>query len=280
MEELSLPCGQCIGCKLTRSITWATRAMHEAQEHENNCFITLTYNNANIPEDYSLDKTHFQKFLKRLRRQIEPAKISYFMAGEYGDETWRPHYHALIFGYDFPDKIQVQSKDVSNPYFLSTQLTSLWKKGNHIITNLTFETAAYVARYCTKKITGEKAEAHYNRIISDWDEITGEINTYQEVQLEPEYGTMSRKPAIGKTWLEKYMGDCYPSDYLIVNNRKLPIPKYYDKQLEKEDSFLYTQQKAARKIKAILTEHDDLQRLSQIAHVKKLQSNTLTRNKI
>jgi len=281
MEQINLPCGQCIGCKLRRSITWAARCMHEMQLHDNNCFITLTYDEEQLPNDHSLSKHHFQKFLKRLRHDIQPLKIRYFMAGEYGDSSWRPHYHAIIFNYDFPDKIRIQSKEVDNPYFISSQLSKLWTYGYHIIAQANFDTAAYVARYCTKKITGEKSEAHYQREILDWNEVTGEVNYYKQVNLEPEYATMSRRPAIGKEWFKKYKSDCYPSDYLVHEGRKLPIPQYYDKLLESEDEHLYRIQKTKRRLNAILNKEQlSLSRLYQINEIKKHQFKSMEKNKI
>lgn len=280
-EQIDIPCGQCIGCRLLKASIWAIRCYHEMSLHEENCFITLTYDDENLPNDYSVDKKVFQNFLKKFRREIYPKKISYFMAGEYGEQSWRPHYHAIIFGFDFPDKIRVQSKEVDNPYYISGFLSSLWPYGNHIIADANYETAAYVARYITKKITGTKAEAHYHRTILDWNEYTGEIYHWEEIQLEPEYCLMSRRPAIGKGWFEKYFKDCYPSDYLVVNGRKIPVPKYYDKLFEKMDSYNYLCQKNYRRIKKIMDDNKvDLKRLSQIEGVKHNKLKSLSRSKI
>lgn len=281
MDTIQLPCGQCIGCRIMRSVTWAARCMHEMSLHDSNCFITLTYDEEHLPDDRSLNKSVFQKFLKRLRKEIYPHKIRYFMCGEYGDDSWRPHYHAIIFGYDFPDKLRVQSQEVENPYFISTQLSRLWPYGFHVIAEANFDTAAYVARYCTKKITGEKAQSHYHRTILDWEPTTGEINYYNEVDLQPEYATMSRRPAVGKGWFDKYKSDCYPSDYLIVDSRKVPVPRYYDKLYEKEDALKIASIKQKRKLKAILNkEENTLARLRVREFVKQEQAKSLQRRKI
>ena len=281
IERVKLPCGQCIGCKLLRSVNWAVRCEHEMSLHEQNCFITLTYDEENLPQDYSLRKDHFINFMKRLRRAIDPVKVRYFMCGEYGEQSWRPHYHAILFGFAFPDKIQVQFKEVENPYFLSPLLKKLWKFGNHMIANATFETAAYCARYCTKKITGDLAEEHYNRTILKFDEDTGEIETYLETVLEPEYATMSRRPGIGKGWFEKYKSDCYPTDFLIRKGNKLPVPRYYDKLIEREDEVMLAQIKVARELHA---KKDFIEntgaRLIAREHCKRKQLETLKRNKI
>lgn len=291
-KEVTIPCGQCIGCKLTRSVTWASRCMHEAKEHDQNCFITLTYDEHNLPQDHSLRKDHFQKFLKRFRKAIHPQKIRYFMCGEYGDDSWRPHYHAIIFGYDFTSgttynkkycgrRQQIQSSEVGNPYYISPLLSQLWPDGFHLIAECTWETAAYVARYCTKKITGDQAEEHYTRTILDWNEFTGEIFEFRETELLPEYGTMSTRPGIGNEWFKKYKSDCYPSNFLIQDGRKTPIPKYYDKLLEQENEIEFKAIKIAREL-ALLAHKQDLtpERLKQ-RHITKLaQANQLKRNKI
>jgi hypothetical protein len=214
------------------------------------------------------------------------------MCGEYGDDSWRPHYHAIIFGYNFTSGIeyksewcearkQIQVSEVGNPYYISPLLSLLWPFGYHVIANCTWESAAYVARYCTKKVTGDKAEAHYNRLIIDWDEDSGELREFQEVDLEPEYATMSRRPGIGKGWYDKFKSDCYPSNYLIHDGHKTPIPKYYDKLLELEDEIQFKAVKMQREL-AILHCKDELTptRLRQRHKTKLSQYNTLKRTKI
>lgn len=280
MDRIQLPCGQCIGCRLLKSTQWALRMEHEMSLHNENCFITLTYNEKNLPKDNSLQKDHFVKFMKRLRKEISPTKVRYFMCGEYGDETWRPHYHAILFGYAFPDKMQVQSMEVDQPYFLSPLLSKLWKKGQHTIAEANFTTAAYVARYVTKKITGDMADEHYTREFIDFDEYTGEIKSYLKSELLPEYATMSRRPGIGKGWYDKYKTDCYPSDYLVKDGKYMPVPKYYDKLLEREDEVLLQQLKFKRTAKALRSPDNTYERLVAREHCKHKQTETLKRNKI
>ena len=291
--------------------------MHELQTTENNqaCFITLTYDDNHLPKDHSLNKEHFQDFLKRFRKSINKQygskineegvrvpvnPIRYFMAGEYGDHSWRPHYHAILFGYDFTEPIeyrgelhqerkQLQYLQTDNPYYISSYLSALWPFGNHIITNCTYETAAYTARYVVKKVTGEQAEDHYNRFIWEWNEFTGEIYNMQEVNLQPEYATMSRggttskgkAGGIGSKWFEKYKSDCYPSNYLIHNGSKLPIPKYYDTLLEREDETLLAQVKINREL-ALAARAADLtpEMLKKRLYYKEQQTKTLKRGAI
>jgi hypothetical protein len=231
---VTVPCGRCIGCRLEKSRQWAIRCIHEATLHDDNCFLTLTYDNEHLPEDWSLHKDHFQKFIKRLRHHAK--KLRYFHCGEYGDENRRPHYHAIIFGYDFPDKIPFK-QDATGRLFLSETLQKLWPYGFSTIGDVTFESAAYVARYVLKKVTGDNAEKHYQVI----DAETGEIH-----KTEPEYVTMSRRPGIAKEWYEKFKGDCYPSDFITHRGMKMRPPAFYDKQLEKEEPDQHRKTKAQR----------------------------------
>lgn len=240
---IDLACGQCIGCRLERSRQWAVRCNHEANLYEENCFLTLTYNDENLPSDGSINRRHVQLFLKRLRKKISPRKIRYVYAGEYGEKTHRPHYHFIIFNYDFPDKVlHSRNRDGDNLY-TSKILDDLWGLGHCLIGAVTFESAAYVARYCLKKVTGKNAQTHYERV----DPETGEIH-----KLEPEFFQPSLKPGIGKPWLEKYKSDVYPHDHVIVRGHKSRPPRAYDETLsETEVSQLKKKRmKTARKFKA------------------------------
>lgn len=242
-RQVSLPCGQCVGCRLERSRQWAMRCMHEAQLHENNCFITLTYNDENYPTNGSLAKDHFQKFLKRFRRAIAPAKIRYYMAGEYGTNFGRPHFHACIFGYDFHDKKLHQRTSSGSLIYTSKDLEKLWTYGYSSIGDVTFESAAYVARYIMQKQTGKDVDKnHYTYC----DLQTGEL-----VKLLPEYNNMSLKPGIGADWYKKYKNDVYPHDYVELRGQKIKPPKFYDKLFAKEnpyeyDQLLYNREKQAK----------------------------------
>lgn len=228
-EVIQIPCGQCIGCRLERSRQWAIRCSHEASLYDNNSFITLTYDDAHLPPSGSLDLSHFQKFMKRLRKSYKGQQavitddgetiypIRFFHCGEYGELKRRPHYHACLFNFDFPDK-KLYKIDNEQPLYNSKILDDLWGMGHAVIGNVTFQSAAYVARYITKKITGEAAEAHYT-------------NEHGEI-LKPEYTTMSRRPGIAADWFKKFGPDVFPGDFVVMNNRKMRPPKFYDRQYE------------------------------------------------
>ena len=219
LTGLMLPCGRCVGCRLERSRQWAVRISHEASLYEHNCFITLTYDEQHLPADGSLHVDHFQKFMKRLRKQNSNKRIRFYHCGEYGEKLGRPHYHAIIFNHDFDDK-EVFSTSKSGVLHVSAQLEKLWPFGYSTIGSVTFESAAYCARYVMKKITGRPADDHYTRI----DETTGEI-----FHLKPEYNTMSRRPGIAADWFKKFSGDLYPKDFFYLNGKKMrPVRFYYN----------------------------------------------------
>ncbi len=233
---LVIPCGKCCGCRLSASRSWAVRCVHESSLYRDNCFITLTYNPENLPENNSLYISHFQKFMKRLRKKYSH-KIRYYHCGEYGTLGNRPHYHACLFNHDFKDKILWQVKR-GNKTYRSKELESLWMKGHSLIGDVTFESAAYVARYIMKKVMGVRKEEEYSRVDMD----TGEIYYTKD----PEYVSMSLKPGIGHDFYQKYKSDMYPSDEVILKGKKLQVPKYYDKLFDLTDHEIFAMVKQDR----------------------------------
>ena len=203
--------------------------------HEENCFITLTYDKDHVPEDGSLRLRDFQLFMKRLRKRV--GKVRFFHCGEYGDKNRRPHYHAILFGFAFSDKVLFRIIN-NNPLYISNTLSELWPLGLSSIGDVTFESAAYVARYCVKKVTGEAAEDHYEWPHPD----TGEI-----VRVLPEYTTQSREPPIGGAWYEKYKKEVFPCDNVVIRNGIIcRPPKAYDRRLEASDPKVFRRVRGAR----------------------------------
>lgn len=201
------------------------RCVHESKLYDSNCFVTLTYDSDHIPADGSLNYDHFQKFMKRLRKRFASTRVRFYMCGEYGEITFRPHYHACLFGFDFPDKELFKTTGSGSKIYTSKILEALWPFGLSSVGEVTFESAAYVARYCMKKVTGHNAKAHYERV----DQDTGEI-----YQLAPEFNHMSLKPGIGATWYSKWKKDVYPHDFVVVNGKEVKPPKYYDTLFSRE----------------------------------------------
>lgn len=238
LEPLTLPCGQCIGCRLERSRQWAIRCMHEASLYEDNCFISLTYAPEHLPETGSLVLRDLQLFMKRLRKRFSPLEIRFFACGEYGEKYRRPHYHVCLFNYRPDDLVHYKNSPTGIRYYTSETLSKLWRYGHVVVGELTFESAAYVARYVTKKITGERAENHYSSV----DGETGEV-----YRLRPEFVTMSRRPGIASNWFKRFPNDVYPSDHVVVRGIRCKPPKYYDGQLEITDPDLLKSVKDTRK---------------------------------
>lgn len=225
------------------------RCVHEASLYKANSFITLTYNDANLPTRGSLNYAHFQQFMRRLRKEIAPRGVRFYMCGEYGPQLSRPHYHACLFGHDWDDKTYWNTTPAGAKLYRSGQLERLWGKGYTTTGDLTFESAAYTARYCMKKITGEEGKTHYKR----WDD-------QGEYELEPEFNHMSLKPGIGKRFLEKWETDIYPNDYVIINGKETKPPKYYDRQLAKHHEQTMEEIKYKREMKGRKQYEDNTER--------------------
>lgn len=215
--EIEIACGRCIGCRLDKARQWAIRILFESTLYDQNCFITLTYNDDNLPEGGSLNKRDIQLFFKRLRKAFPNQSIRYFQCGEYGDLLSRPHHHAIIFNFDFEDKVPFKRSGEYQLY-VSKTLAKLWPYGIHSIGNLTFDSACYTARYILKKITGDNADEHYQ----------GRL---------PEFVTMSRRPGIGKEWFELFSKDLYNHDVCVVSDDFIARPpKYFDTLYDLTDS--------------------------------------------
>lgn len=272
-RPVEVPCGRCIGCRLERSRQWAIRCVHEASLWPDNAFVTLTYDDSHVPPGGTLVKKDYQDFMKRLRHHF-PQKIRYFQCGEYGETTHRPHYHACLFNMDFPDKEFYTERQGVRLYF-SPMLQDVWGKGFCTIGDVTFESAAYVARYIMKKVTGDDAEEHYKSL----DPETGEI-----FDIIPEYVTMSRGGrgdglgGIGKGWFEKWSGDVYPDDTIVMRGKEMKPPRFYDGLFEQKDPEALMAIKHERLVYAKKhAEHNTRERLAVREKVKQAQVGQLKR---
>jgi hypothetical protein len=297
-EPLKIPCGQCMGCRLEKSREWAVRATHEASLHSRNCFVTLTYNNEHLPPDKSLHLDHFQDFMKRLRKKYVPKcpykpgtqersewmskhGIRFLHCGEYGEKFQRPHYHVLLFNFDFSDKVLLRQLPNGHKLYESDSLKALWPFGFHSIGAVTFESAAYVARYVTKKRTGDKpftikdyetgnieefdnADEYYEWI----DYSTGEV-----FRRRSEYATMSRRPGLARGWYDKFHTDIFPRDRLVINGQEVKPPSYYTRlfELYHPEEHLKLMERRRQNIKDISQERLDVMLKCKLARVKNLK---------
>lgn len=228
-RRVAVPCGKCLGCKLERSREWAVRCVHEAQMWRRNAFVTLTYNDKNVPRDGSLRPEDFVRFMKRLRL-IRPG-VRFLQAGEYG-KYGRPHHHCLLFNCDFDDKVFLSERK-GGTLFRSPLLERLWPYGFSSTAEVTFESAAYVARYTLKKV--------------------GEV---QEGGRRAPYMTMSRRPGIGAFWFNRFgRSDVLPRDMVITRGGAVSKPpRFYDELRKRFDPEGYALAKSKR-VAATLTEH-------------------------
>lgn len=211
--------------------------MHEAKMYDQNAFITLTYDPEKLPADYSLDLRHWQLFMKRLRKSLRQ-RLRFFACGEYGEENGRPHYHAIIFNHQFPDLKHYKTIN-DQQLFTSTTLTNLWQLGHCTTGSVTFQSAGYVSRYCTKKINGDDVVAlqnyyRFSPVDREWHFV------------KPEFAVMSRRPGIGHTWLQEFRSDVFPSGFIVVNGVKQSLPRYYVSQLSEEEQEIYKRAQRAK----------------------------------
>lgn len=256
-DRLKLPCGKCIGCLLERSRQWAVRCIHEASLHNQNCFLTLTYDDYHLPPGGSLCKETFVKFMKRLRKRCGSG-IRFFQCGEYGEKLKRPHHHVCLFGYDFGDKYVYGKSKSGHFLYRSPMLEELWPFGFCSIGELTKETAGYTARYCLKKLE--------HRI----DEYEG---------LVPEYVTMSRRPGIGRGYYELYKDDLFNYDVCVVDNGFLCKPPLrYDEWLAVDEPTRYGVVKLGRILAAKDIDEPALDRLMDLEHSLRIRTKSLKRN--
>lgn len=219
---LELPCGRCIGCKLDRARAWSIRISHEAQLYDSNVFATLTYNDDELPKSLSLEYRDFQLFVKRLREQVVGVSpdaegrrpLRYFVSGEYGGRTKRPHWHCVLFNVRFPDP---EPRYDGN--YRSDLCEAIWGKGEVVCGGVTQQSAAYVAGYTLKKAYGEAARDHYEDVV---DLRTGEV-----FSRRPEFVRMSLKPGIGAGWYAKFRRDLFPVDHAVVEGKCWKVPRYY-----------------------------------------------------
>lgn len=255
-----IPCGRCDGCRLSYSKQWANRCLMELESHDSAFFVTLTYNDQFVPKSYYIDndgvsqmsltlcKRDFQLFLKRLRRAFPDDRIRFFASGEYGDSTFRPHYHAILFGLHLDDLVPSGKSPEGFQYYYSPKFQRCWSQqvdllgdrcktapyqemGYALVAPVSWETCAYVARYTMKKLRGNQ------RFF------------YDQFALEPPFSLMSLKPGIGAQYLKDHP-DIY--DYSYINlmtekgGKKAPHPRYLDKLFEVDHPSEMAQIKATR----------------------------------
>ena len=259
---LLLPCGQCLGCRLEYSRQWAMRCALEASQYEHNYFLTLTYDGKFLPLNAvakinrstgevttelksTLVKRHVQLFMKRLRKYIKAkyghTGVRFYACGEYGSKNGRAHYHLILF--NCPLELEFFNAKDGFTYYTSPDISKTWVTGKddpveglefgfHLVSEFTFDTAAYVARYMLKKHKG--LDSGY----------------YEENGIAPEFTTCSRRPGIGRAFFDANVDKIYDFDSITIPqlNGSLTCkpPKYYDKILAEKYPEIMEQVKGIR----------------------------------
>lgn len=281
LETLQLPCGKCIGCRLDHANDWATRCYCEMKTWKNNCFITLTYNDENLPENGLLCKKDVQDFMKRLRYYHEGIEewenprtgkkekpIRFLLCGEYGPNgSRRPHYHILIFNWK-PEKTKFYKENYNGNRILECkEIQKIWGKGFITVGELTYQSACYVARYCTKKM--------FNGL---------KVRDLKKAEIQPEFILMSRNGGIGiKYWNEYKKSILQKGGILINQNGKVKIkriPRYFEKKLQESMSELeFEKYKKRKQIKGIAEFKKILEKTSKTeSEYKAMQEEILKEN--
>lgn len=260
-RAVNIPCGSCFGCNAAQKRDWSLRIFHEASLHfapfkdtetgvtttiPNSCILTLTYNDEHIPNDGALRHDDFQRFMKRLRKFMNGRRVRFFMAGEYGGKTHRPHYHVILMGVAFEDRYTEITSD-GQRLSCSTQLDRLWSQrpfpaspptnmGRATVEEFTFAGAAYAAGHIAKK-QGDSFPGPFHESV---DRNTGEVTTSA---IQPEYRKMSTHPGLGFSWLmgrgsldKRFICQIplvYERDYCTIGEWKYRPPAYYDRLLRR-----------------------------------------------
>lgn len=244
-ETISRPCGQCRFCRAERCRQWGMRAALESKLYNVNSFITLTYSPEHLPANGCLDYDAPVAFMKRLRKR-HGSDIRSYGCAEYGSKGGRPHYHLCLFNFDFEDKKQIRNHGGRDALFESEELRDLWPFGYSSVGSLTFESAAYVAGYCTKKLTGK-----LDHLYEIYNPLTGEVlqNEQGEYLRRPveRSVSVSRMPGIGRPWYDRFGDYVRRNDFVVINGHKMRPPKYFDSIFEREfpEEFLAVKQSRA-----------------------------------
>lgn len=208
----SVPCGTCDGCRTTKAKEWATRCMHEYQTSGGGSWLTLTYDDQKTNPGSSLDYDHLKHFIMRLRKALPGQRVSYYAAGEYGEQNERPHFHMCLFGF-WPSDAFAYPPITDRTLYRSAFLDQKWTHGNVKVGRITMASASYTAQYTLKKVYGALAAEHYKG-------------------RTPEQPRMSLKPAIGRTWFLQNWRTCLDDKIATPDGGTVPLPRYYLKLLE------------------------------------------------
>lgn len=256
-KYIPIPCRMCLGCRLDYGMNWGIRGMVEAREHEESQFITLTYDQENLPEDWSLNPDHTQKFIRALRKKVAPKEIKFMLSGEYGGVTSRPHYHGILFGLELPDRQPFSTNERGEMLYTSKTLEDVWGKGFVLVGDVTEQSCRYSVSYMLKDTQGDYDKSNPYLVVDP--------TTHQTQERLRPFSRFSNRPGIGRKGIEKYLKEIFPNNFMVM--RKLskpfwdhsrggntqseeyvirPVPTYALKIAREIDKKLYEEVAAAR----------------------------------
>lgn len=240
-----VPCNRCIGCRLDYAREWSNRMLLELADNPKGIYVTLTYNDDNVPlsdKGYmSTSVKDCQLFFKRLRKKYSHLKIRYFLGAEYGPLNNRPHYHAILFGIaldDFDDLVFYKYNNLGQPLYISKSFAEIWGNGFCTLGSVSSNSCAYTARYMLKKLKG------FNRI------------DYDAKGIQPEFSLCSRRPGIGLGYLKNHPN--FSNTLSVFDGTKtvsFPLPKRLFEKLLEIDPDQYYVLKAIRRETAASREY-------------------------
>lgn len=250
-------CGRCIGCIADRKREWTIRLLHESRLHRFNCVVTLTFDAEHLPAGGVLDyKGQFVPFMKRFREWrrsrcgnhvsgwCKNCGTRFFVCGEYGADGGRPHYHAVLFNFDFQDKVQWNKNQ-----WTSATLTHFWRLGLATVGVMDARSASYVAGYVTKKALGSSfSRTHYVLHSAE----SGEL-----LERRAEFVEMSRNPGIGAGFFDRFESDMYPHGKVVFNGVEQKAPRYYDRKFAAADPEAYERLQEVRDRDAVARAGDN-----------------------
>lgn len=215
-EILEIPCGRCPSCRKAQAQEWSTRLEMESTLYpeDHNYFVTLTYDDEHLPVaengSYTLNKRDVSDWLKRFRKRmayhgLQSEGIRFFAAGEYGEKSYRPHYHVLLFNCNLKSNLKLFKVDNGNLYYTSEFVTDTWSKGHCLVCPMTSADIKYTARYTLKKAGGR------------------DNGFYELLGVAPEFTLMSRRPGIGYGY---DISNALDNGLILPNGNFATIPKY------------------------------------------------------
>lgn len=220
-KMVQVPCGCCRECLDNISRSWAFRILQEASLYDNNYFVTFTYNDENLPQDYMLDESFFQDFNKALKTNLTrlglDSTFRFYGVGEYGSKSARPHYHCIYFNLNLDDLKFEYVDEKGHLHFSSKLMEKVHGKGFVDIAGVDVGSACYVARYCEKKRRLNKSEKQ----------------TLLKKNIIPEFSRMSRRPGIGASAFDSMLKDFENGvTSHFIKGSSFSLPLYYTKKIK------------------------------------------------